>query len=281
MKKSTSSKIGMLVAGCWLATGVAVAEPPIEPPKSGPQTGGIPQCQADLAECTINLTDTEGLLQVCDDTLAECLATEGQAFPATGQTTCWFFDDEQQEYVEDPECTNPASAGQDGDIQAGAKLSYTDTGLTIIDNNTQLEWMKQDDNDVGCGSYPDNLDKDCTFTWDQSFEFVASLNLTNHAGYSDWRVPNAKELQSIVNYENRGPAVSEAFHDTEGEGQCVPDCTVEACSCTAASFYWSSTSFAPNPSSAWVFFFGNGGVIDAGKDGDRRVRAVRGGLLPE
>jgi hypothetical protein len=279
MKKGTLSKLGVVVAGCWFATGVMAAQP-IEPPKSGPQTGGIPQCQADLAECTINLTETEGLLQVCEDALAQCEA--GQAFPATGQTTCWYFDDEQQTYVEDPDCTNPLTDGQDGDIQAGADLSYTDNGLTITDNNTQLEWMKQDDNDSGdCASSPDYLDKDCTFTWDEAFAFVAQLNTgTCFAGHCDWRLPNVKELQSIVNYENVNPAVSAEF-DTE----CVAGCKVDdpenpenECSCTAAAGYWSSTSFALNPSSAWGVGFNDGSVGSGGKNFGFGVRAVRGGL---
>lgn len=241
--------------------------------------GGIPRCEAELAECTINLTDTEGRLQVCEDALAQCQTNEGQAFPATGQTSCW-YSDEHGSIVEDPDCTNPASAGQDGDIQAGASLTdaYTDTGLTITDNNTQLEWMKQDDNNMGCGSYPDNLDKDCTFIWDEAFTFVANLNANNHGGHADWRVPNVKELQSIVNYQNFNPAVSEAFHDTEGEGQCVAGCTVEACSCTDAYGYRSSTSGAGSPSFAWGVWFSTGFVAGDGKGDFLKVRAVRGGL---
>ena len=137
--------------------------------------------------------------------------------------------------------------------------------------------MKQDDNDTGCESYPGNLDKDCTFTWDDTFNFVASLNAANHAG-GGWRVPNVKELQSIVNYQNFLPAGSEAFHDTEGEGECVAGCTVDACSCTAASsLYWSSTSYAFAPVDAWLVDFASGDVFDGSKGNGRRVRAVRGG----
>ena len=251
MKKSTLSKLGMLVAGGWLASGTAWAAQPIEPPQSGPQTGGIPQCQADLADA--------------------------QSFPATGQTTCWYFDDATQQYVADPECTDPLTDGQDGDIRAGAELSYTDTGLTIIDNSTKLEWMKQDDNGGDCASSPGYRDKDCTFTWDGAFAFVDQLNEDNYAG-GGWRVPNRKELDSILNLENFSPAVSAEFN-TGCEAGCTVDDPVNACSCTAG-IYWSSTSFAHNPSNAWVFsFFVDGGVFASGKSGGKRVRAVRGGLI--
>lgn len=263
MKNGTLSPIGMVVAGCWLATGVAWAKPPVEPPRSGPQTGGIPRCAAELAECTINLTQTDGLLQGCEDALAPCQATAGQAFPATGQTTCW--DSSGGEI----DCEG---SGHDGEIQAGATLTYTDNGLTIRDENTGLMWMKQDDNNGDCGNLSGSLDKDCTFTWDEAFTFVTSLNASAFAGYTDWRLPNAKELQSIVNYENQDPAVSEAFNT-----DCAQACSLATCSCTAAEPYWSSTSFAPVPTAFFVSF--NEGVVNGADKGSfARVRAVRGGL---
>lgn len=106
------------------------------------------------------------------------------------------------------------------------------------------------------------------------FEFVAALNANNHADHADWRVPNLKELQSIVNYENFEPAVSAEFNTG-----CVPGCTVETCSCTAATFYWSSTARARLLFSLWRVHFVDGNVSGDDKDFERnQVRAVRGGL---
>jgi len=150
-----------------------------------------------------------------------------------------------------------AGTGHDGDIQAGAELSYTDTGLTIIDNNTKLEWMKQDNNNLGCGSLPGSLDQDCLFTWDEAFAFVAKLNEAEFAGHTDWRMPNIKELISIVNYGARAPAVSEAFNIG-----CTSGCLLTTCSCTPASagtFYWSSTTYGTR-SWAWRLGIYNGGL---------------------
>src|SRR2546426_88035 len=150
-------------------------------------------------------------------------ATAAQAFPATGQTTCW----------------NSAGViipcfgtGQDGDIQAGATLSYTDNGDgTITDNNTNLVWEKQSDD----GSIHD---KDNLYTWDDAFAVhVAGLNATNFAGHNDWRLPNVKELQSIVDYENFNPAVAPAFNNNCTAGATV---TTGSCTATPASDYWSS-----------------------------------------
>ena len=128
MKPILFSIIALVTSG-WLATSAAFAAPPFPvPPK-----GGLPHCKAELAECSINLIESELQRQACEDALAQCQATAGQAFPATGQELCYSFDTSDADNSID--C---AGTGQDGDIQAGAALSYTDTGMTIIDNNTKL-----------------------------------------------------------------------------------------------------------------------------------------------
>src|SRR5262249_43617125 len=175
------------------------------------------------------------------------------AFPATGQTTSYM-------------------AGDDGAIRAGAALSYTDNGDgTITDNNTGLMWEKQSDD----GSIHD---KDNAYTWaDAVAVHIAGLNAgAGFAGHTDWRLPNVKELQSIVNYQNVNPTVSPAFNTG-----CVASCTVLTCSCTAAGItplYWSSTSFAVSPAAfAWSMDFSTGIVFQNGKSDTFHVRAVRGG----
>lgn len=199
----------------------------------------------------------EGLVDACASDVAAALSGGSPPppcaqFPATGQTTVH-------------------RAGDDGDIQAGATLSYTDTGIgTIIDNNTGLEWEKKSDD----GSIHD---KDTTYTWENAFAVhVAGLNTAPcFAGSCDWRLPNVKELQSIVNYQVPfpGPVVSAAFNDS-----CDPGDTVTDGSCTAPSFYWSSTSFASFSGAVWFVDFNGGGVGAGDKNGGLHVRAVRGGL---
>ena len=72
--------------------------------------------------------------------------------------------------------------------------------------------------------------------------------------------------------ENFNPAVSDAF-----KTPCVAGDTVLTGSCTAASNYWSSTTFAFNPGIAWDVNFNFGSVNAFSKDFTGRVRAVRGG----
>ncbi|MGH7856865.1 MAG: DUF1566 domain-containing protein [Candidatus Binatia bacterium] len=217
--------------------------------------------------------------------------------PATGQTTSY-------------------ASGDDGDVEAGAALSYTDNGDgTITDDNTGLMWEKKDslgappnggprnplnphdaDNcyswlgscsvggaacgtDAECpGGTCNGTDCQCNGTDCQGpgltiYEWVAQLNASRFAGHDDWRIPNVKELQSIVDYGRNFPAVDPAF-----ENNCTSGCNLESCSCTARSTYGSSTSLAFFPGLALEVDFNSGFVVPAGKGGNfTAVRAVRGG----
>jgi len=212
------------------------------------QPGGLPACRANLNSCGANLA-------ACNQELATC-----QHLPATGQTSCW---DSSGAPIP---C---AGTGQDGDIQAGAALAYVDNGDgTVTDKNTGLMWEKKSDDTT-------IHDKDTPFTWADAFAtFIATLNTSPcFAGHCDWRLPNVKELESIVHFENGRPAVSAAFANN-----CVSGCTVLTCSCTSVFNYWSSTTFANSPSTAWFVSFNDGVVSTGGKFFPFFVRAVRGGL---
>ncbi len=161
-----------------------------------------------------------------------------------------------------------SGTGQDGDIRAGGSLSFLDNGDgTITDNNTGLMWEKKSAD----GSIHDwrNL-----YTWGAAFSpFIAQLNTPPcFAGHCDWRLPNYKELVSILNLQRVSPSVSPAFTTN-----CVVACTVTTCSCTQSNGYWSSTTYQNAPSAAWFMNFFNGlpGAID--KSSSFYVRAVRAG----
>lgn len=177
--------------------------------------------------------------------------------PATGQTTCW---DTAGKVIA---C---AGTGHDGDVLAGAALSYTDNGDgAITDNATGLMWEKQ--------SFDGSIhDMTVTFSWDNAFAHVAELNKANFAGHKDWRLPNLKELASLVNYEKVSPSVSPAFNNN-----CTRGATVLTGSCTATDTYWSSSSFASHPGFAWYVIFDPGDVENGDKRTTNHVRAVRGG----
>src|SRR6266480_2000091 len=186
----------------------------------------------------------------------------GCPLPATGQTTCW---------NSSGNVISCAGTGQDGELRRGAPLAYADNGNgTVTDLNTGLVWEKvSDDGTVH--------DKDNTYTWANAFTgHVATLNATSFAGHTDWRLPNVRELQSIVNYQSSSPMVSSAF-----KTNCAPGCPATGCSCTASGNYWSSTSSVSSPSRAWFVSFRYGNVDAFSSSGSKSVaafvRAVRGG----
>lgn len=65
----------------------------------------------------------------------------------------------------------------------------------IIDHATGLMWSKKDSQEG--------------MTWENALAWVQQKNSENYLGYNDWRLPNAKELQSIVDYA-RSPSTTES-----------------------------------------------------------------------
>lgn len=164
---------------------------------------------------------------------------------------------------------------------------------TVTDRATGLVWMKADS---GRG-----------MTWEKALEYAQN---TVYAGYSDWRLPDAKELQFIVDY-TRSP-------DTTGSPAIDPVFNTTSISNERSQmdypYFWTSTTHAdgPRPASQAVYIaFGRGmgkmrdtvmdvhgagcqrsdpksgrGNISRGPQGDyvrvlNFVRLVRGGLVSE
>ncbi len=74
---------------------------------------------------------------------------------------------------------------------------FVDNGdVTVTDQATGLMRMKADDG---------------PFNWEEALSYAENLTL---AGYSDWRVPNAKELQSIVDYTRSPDTTNSPAIDT-------------------------------------------------------------------
>ncbi len=241
-KRSAMRKPRPAVVACALLLFAGTAQAKPKPP---PLTCAQRQVQ-DVNELTGELTLGQALC-TADLTTHGCDANvcSPQAFPATGQTTSY------------------AVSVDDGAIKAGAALNYTDNGDgTITDNNTKLMWEKKSNGDGSlhdmnytyawaglcsvsgsmCGTDADcPAGQTCSRNGPSVFQWVAQLNEgAGFAGHTDWRIPNVKELQSIVDYGNGNPAVDAAFNTN-----CTAPCSVTTCSCTYyGAPYWSSTTTA-------------------------------------
>lgn len=185
-------------------------------------------------------------------------------FPATGQTTT---------YVADRQGAEEQPVDDDGSVRAGGTLDFVDNGDgTVTDLNTGLMWEKKAD-DGGLHDW------DLVYPWSRSteatvWEWLDSINSeggTGFAGYSDWRLPNRRELDSLVDFERAQPAIRPVFHTNCGVG-----CSVTTCACTIDKDYWSSTTSKINTNLAWTVDFQRGKGDDKLKSGRHRVRAVRG-----
>jgi len=168
--------------------------------------------------------------------------------PKTGQTTCY---NTAGDVIS---CTN---TGQDGEIQAGVACPsprFTDNGNgTVKDNLTGLVWTKN-------ANLPD-----AWLTWQQALDYVAGMNNGTHPnyGYTDWRLPNVLELESLADYSQYSPALPLNHPFTNLQGA-----------------YWSSTTWpvdTHNSHNAWVSLVNYGIIMCQNKTWDSSVWPVRSG----
>jgi hypothetical protein len=132
---------------------------------------------------------------------------------------------------------------------------------TVFDNMTELMWSKcsiGQNNDAGCTGEAD------LYSWQGALQAAVLANEQGYLGYSDWRLPNRTELESLKDLSKGSPAINtDYFPNTQ-------------------HFYWSSTS--SSSASAWSVnftgFFYNEGYLHSGDMYRFPVRLVRGGVGP-
>jgi hypothetical protein len=129
--------------------------------------------------------------------LLNCPAYASHIVTDTGQVTC--FDNTSV-------ITCPLAGanyyGQDSQYD-GAAASYTDNGDgAISDVNTSLMWTQTPDLD-GDG----DIDSDDKLTFDEAVAFAGTLNRANYQGHDDWRLPNIKELYSLMDFRGTEPTM--------------------------------------------------------------------------
>jgi len=175
-------------------------------------------------------------------------ASSPTGLPDTGQATCY-----------DPSgpgvpCDNATRPGQDGQYATGCPTEgrFADNGDgTVTDSCTGLMWQK-DPADMDGNGTPSGVD---AVTWFGALAYCENLSF---AGHDDWRLPNVRELQSIVDYGRSDPAIDPVFNATG-----------------ATVNYWSSTSGTDFSLRGWYVTFSLGEVFPSDKSTGAYVRAVR------
>lgn len=157
------------------------------------------------------------------------------------------------------EATNPV-----GFIEPGDRFEIDEAEGVVLDRSTGLMWQQCE---VGLNYNADN--KTCTgstqkLTWQQA---LLEANDNSHAGFTDWHVPNIKELASIIDHSCASPALpqldlgvflfsNELISGEEGD-------------------YWSSTTVTLEPQYAWTFQVSDGKNRYLKKTQTGRLRLVR------
>jgi hypothetical protein len=135
---------------------------------------------------------------------------------------------------------------------------YTDNGDgSVTDPRTGLTWMRCAMGQTWAGGTCSGTAS--AYAWDQA---VALTGSTSFAGKSDWRLPNIRELQSIVDRStSSSPAINTAAFPN-----------------APSSDFWSGSLYANNSGYAWRVNFNDGYVFYGnGRGNGNSVRLVRGG----
>jgi len=180
-----------------------------------------------------------------------CILNQTQAF--AGQTNGLLNAMEAIGFapVEKSGQTIPSAPGDDGDLQNGISFPeprFTDNeDGTVTDNLTGLMWTTDAQQIAGLMNWSVALD---------------ACNDLEFAGYDDWRMPNVKEMLSLIDYGYYDPALTPGYPFIN-----VP---------SYPGVYWTSTTLAVN-NDAFHVPISNGTTNHVGKGELKYVWPVRSG----
>lgn len=149
-------------------------------------------------------------------------------------------------------------SGQDAEFGRGhpwPEPRFVVDGERVDDRLTGLVWSL----DANLAEFP--------LGWQEALDFIAEMNAEARLGHTDWRLPNRRELRSLISHDTRRPALpaDHPFHNL------------------FTHWYWTSTSSAGYPNHAWYVNMDGGRMFYGGKDQAFMVWPVRGegnGVVP-
>jgi hypothetical protein len=135
---------------------------------------------------------------------------------------------------------------------------------TITDNATGLMWAQDDSGSEYAEDFDyttlDFLDADGdgllistdtdllgAMTWEDALSYVQAMNEAEYLGYSDWRLPNVKELHSLMDYSKTPAVDGVATIDSVFNSTAIKNENGD----TDYPFYWSGTTHATNGDSEY------------------------------
>jgi MYXO-CTERM domain-containing protein len=153
--------------------------------------------------------------------------------------------------------TTQYSAGDDGAFQLGTAWPsprfINNQDGTVIDLLTGLMWLRT----ANCAQ--------AEADWATAFQYIEELNASgtmngndcgdtssNGSHQTDWRLPNRKELVSLLDYSSINPALPSGHPFTD----VVPN------------WYWSSSTYASNTARAWEVSIGSCSLDHDSKTGE-------------
>ncbi|MEJ2641228.1 MAG: DUF1566 domain-containing protein [Desulfosarcinaceae bacterium] len=118
---------------------------------------------------------------------------------------------------------------------------------TVIDARTGLMWTR----DGAIFEFP--------LCWEEALEAIKALNRQNLYGLTDWKLPNRRELFSLISHSRINPSLPADHPFTH----------------IFPGYYWTSTTCVRLPNQAWYIHLGGGRVFKGMKHGSYRVWPVR------
>lgn len=128
---------------------------------------------------------------------------------------------------------------------------------TVTHNLTGLMWKQCPEGRSGADCLTGGSN---TMNWANALAAANTANAAQFAGYNDWRLPNKKELDSIVEFCGYSPAINRTVFPN-----------------TPALPFWSASSYFSDFNRAWFVIFVNGADGANNKGDPFAVRLVRGG----
>lgn len=145
----------------------------------------------------------------------------------------------------------PAEFGESCGRIKDEKIRFIVSPDTVTDQRTGLMCAKNADIANGL------------IKWIEALETVRKINKNGVSGYTDWRLPNIRELESITDMDRHSPAIAgrEPFEDIK-------------------PFYWSSTTSVYDPRYAWTLYNNDGNLwVGYKSNSEIFVWCVRDGIL--